>query len=561
MEIYLGNALTASDLNHDTVLNLIGDIEGNVTFGYDNTSLDLTTDASNVISDTAQSGKALKLDNDLVLQATSKDAKKLNHNVVIELTDAVTGSASTDLSGNKVSIKTTIADTNVLKKSDIGTILPDLDNNKKIKDIYLPDQSKGGFKVVGLWSSNTTAPSTSPTENTAWLVTGDCTFSGLTFKTGDWIYYYNSSWNRADISNSIHSVNGKTGNSVTLNYSDVNAVSDTYINYTVGATVPKDRIPITDKAGHLAGVTIDKLTKEVELKTSSTGHVQVNKTDSTNIKTDGSKDFDVSLEITEDGYKAISDKTQRTIKVNNITKTFKKNLNFNGDIVATETANELKLDFKGGKSAIYYNGITSNDFLAEFGMLFEARAESPFILTYTTSIDNKIHSILFDNSVQGTNITVKSENWVWKVENDILFVVEPKCSITTDSDGAVLSFSILETTTEYKLRNSYYGTCSTAATTTAKTSSITGYKLALGDMITIKFTYAVPANSTLNISSKGAKNIRWKSSNIVADVIKSGDIATFVYDGTYYELLSISRNCMATTTQSTSKTCNLVSIT
>ena len=561
MEIYLGNALTASDLNHDTVLSLIGDIEGDVTFGYDNSTLELTTDASNIVSSTAEANKALKLDSDLVLQATSADTKKLDHNIVIELTDAVTGSATTDLSGNKVSIKTTISYTNVLKKTDIGTILPDLDNNKKIKDIYLPDQSKGGFKIVGLWSSNTTAPSTTPTENTAWIVTSDCTFSNMTFKTGDWIYYYNSSWNRADISDSIHSINGYTGNNVTLDYDDVNAISDTYIDYTIGATVPKDKIPVTDKTGHLSGVTVDKLTKEFNLKTATNGHVKIDTANSTNTKTDGSKDLDISLEITEDGYTAISDRTQRTIKVNNITKTFKKNLNFNGDIVATETANELKLDFKGGKSAIYYNGITSNDFLAEFGMLFEARAESPFILTYTTSIDNKIHSILFDNSVQGTNITVKSENWVWKVENDTLFVVEPKCSITTDSDGAVLSFSILETTTEYKLRNSYYGTCSTAATTTAKTSSITGYKLALGDMITIKFTNAVPANSTLNITSKGAKNIRWKSSNIVADVIKSGDVATFVYDGTYYELLSISRNCIATTTQSTSKTCNLVSIT
>ena len=118
MEIYLGNALTASDLNHDTVLSLIGDIEGDVTFGYDNSTLELTTDASNIVSSTAEANKALKLDSDLVLQATSADTKKLDHNIVIELTDAVTGSATTDLSGNKVSIKTTISDTNVLKKTE-----------------------------------------------------------------------------------------------------------------------------------------------------------------------------------------------------------------------------------------------------------------------------------------------------------------------------------------------------------------------------------------------------------------------------------------------------------
>ena len=561
METYHGNALTASDLDHDTEFKLIGDIEGTATFGYDKTKLEMTTDASGIVSSTATSGKALKLDNDLVLQATSADTKKLDHEVEIELTEAVTGSVTTDFSGNKITIETTIADTNVLTKNDIGTILADLDNNGKIKDVYLPDQSKGGFKVVGLWSSNTDAPSTNPTENTAWLVTGDCIFSSMNFKSGDWIYYYNSSWNRADISDSIHKINGYTGNSITLDYSDVNAISDDYIDYTVGATIPKDKIPITDKAGHLAGVTVDKLSKEFNLKTSATGHVIINATDSTNTKTDGSKDLDVSLEITEDGYTAIANKTQRNIKVNNIAKTFKKNLNFSGDITATETANELKLEFKGGKCAIYYNGTTSENFLADFGMLYEAREESPFILTYTSSIDNKIHCILFDNSLTGTNVTVKAENWIWKVENDIIYVVEPKCTLTTDSDGAVTSFSILETQSTYNTRNSFYGTCTTAASTTAKTSSITGYRLTKGDIVTIKFTYAVPANSTLNITSKGAKNIRWKSSNIVSDVIKAGDIATFIYDGTYYELLSISRNCMATTTQSTSKTCNLVSIT
>lgn len=452
MEIYLGNALTASDLNHDTVLNLIGDIEGNVTFGYDNTSLDLTTDASNIVSSTAEANKALKLDTDKVLQATSKDAKKLNHNVTIELTDAVTGSATTDLSGNKVSIKTTIADTNVLKKSDIGTILPDLDNNKKIKDIYLPDQSKGGFKVVGLWSSNTTAPSTSPTENTAWLVTGDCTFSGLTFKAGDWIYYYNSSWNRADISNSIHSVNGKTGNSVTLNYSDVKAIPDTYINYTVGATIPQNKIPITDKDGHLAGVTVDKLTKEFNLKTASNGHVKIDTANSTNVKTDGSKDLDVKLAITDDGYTAIANKLRRDIKNAGASVPFRKNLNFvDFDITDSSGSNTVTIqpDYLKIDEVIYFNGTADASFKSRLGSKYGDKNERPFYVAYRDN-NNRIQFIGMNSNTPNPptgagTITIPTGEYQTVLESNKVVTKVATANIAFDAIGNVSNFTITRT--------------------------------------------------------------------------------------------------------------------
>ncbi len=79
-----------------------------------------------------------------------------------------------------------------------------------------------------------------------------------------------------------------------------------------------------------------------------------------------------------------------------------------------------------------------------------------------------------------------------------------------------------------------YGTCSTAATTAAKTVSITGYKLVTGNIVTVKFTYAVPASATLNITSTGAKNIYHKGAAIAANVINAGDTATFIYNGQYH---------------------------
>lgn len=86
-----------------------------------------------------------------------------------------------------------------------------------------------------------------------------------------------------------------------------------------------------------------------------------------------------------------------------------------------------------------------------------------------------------------------------------------------------------------------YVTCATAEATTAKVGTLASYTLTLGGIVAVKFTYAVPANATLNINSKGAKNMFYRGAKITAGVIKAGDIATFIYDGTQYQLLSVDR--------------------
>ena len=86
-----------------------------------------------------------------------------------------------------------------------------------------------------------------------------------------------------------------------------------------------------------------------------------------------------------------------------------------------------------------------------------------------------------------------------------------------------------------------YGTCATAAATAAKTATLTDYLLIKNGIVSIKFTYAVPASATLNINSKGAKAIYYKGSAITAGVINAGDIATFIYDGSYYQLLAVDK--------------------
>ena len=84
-----------------------------------------------------------------------------------------------------------------------------------------------------------------------------------------------------------------------------------------------------------------------------------------------------------------------------------------------------------------------------------------------------------------------------------------------------------------------YGTCSTAAGTAAKTVSNSSYVLTTGGIVAVKFTNSVPANATLNIGSKGAKNIFYNGAKITANIIQAGDLAHFMYDGTQYQLLGI----------------------
>lgn len=84
-----------------------------------------------------------------------------------------------------------------------------------------------------------------------------------------------------------------------------------------------------------------------------------------------------------------------------------------------------------------------------------------------------------------------------------------------------------------------YGTCATAEATAAKVVTLSGYSLVVGGIVSVKFTYAVPANATMNINSKGTKPIFSQGAAITAGIIPAGRTATFIYDGTNYHLISI----------------------
>ena len=85
-----------------------------------------------------------------------------------------------------------------------------------------------------------------------------------------------------------------------------------------------------------------------------------------------------------------------------------------------------------------------------------------------------------------------------------------------------------------------FGTCDTAAATAAKTVSITDFVLIKNGVVNILFSKAVSvAGATLNVSSTGAKAIRYNGNTIQPGVIKANCTVGMQYDGTYWNIISI----------------------
>lgn len=83
-----------------------------------------------------------------------------------------------------------------------------------------------------------------------------------------------------------------------------------------------------------------------------------------------------------------------------------------------------------------------------------------------------------------------------------------------------------------------YGTCSTAAGTAAKTTTISGFTLYTGVIVSVKFTVTNTASSpTLNVNSTGAKAIYYRGSAISAGYLAANRTYVFVYNGTQWEFI------------------------
>ena len=445
-----GNALTASDLDHDTKLKLEGDIIGEVLFGYDKLSLTMSTDASNIVSDTPTSGKALKLDTDGNLPTTAYNAKELDHEIAFEIAGDVKGTATLDTSKNSFKITTTLNGSSaVLTPSDIGVKIPSLVNGI-VPESQLPEGLTKAVRIMGNWDGGG-APSATPKESQAWLVTTANTFGGKNYKVGDWIYYYNSSWNRADLGVSVKSVNGKSGESITLTPADVKAISEDYIDYTIGADIPQNKIVVTDKVGHIAGATVDKLTKEFTVG-STDGDVSINATKSTNLKTDGTKNFDLTMEFTQDGYDNIATKLRRDIKNNNSNVAFRKNLNFVDFAIADDSGTNtvtIKPDYTKVDEILYFNGTLTDDFKKRLTNNYYNKNDRPFYIAYRDA-NNRIQLVGINGSIadaaDNTTISIPTGEYSTTLENSKVVTKTAVASVTFDGTGNISNFAITRST-------------------------------------------------------------------------------------------------------------------
>lgn len=113
--------------------------------------------------------------------------------------------------------------------------------------------------------------------------------------------------------------------------------------------------------------------------------------------------------------------------------------------------------------------------------------------------------------------------------SELSYVIAPENDFT-DDDSAKLGEL-----------NTYYGTCTVAQGTAAKTvSSVTGvnskFNLVTGATIRVKFSNAnTAASPTLNVCGTGTKNIKkYGTTASMAYMWQAGEIVEFVYDGTNY---------------------------
>lgn len=119
-----------------------------------------------------------------------------------------------------------------------------------------------------------------------------------------------------------------------------------------------------------------------------------------------------------------------------------------------------------------------------------------------------------------------------------------------DSDGKVYNIKATQLVTARTIDGvefdgsaniHHYGTCSTAAGTATKAVSVTGFKLATGACVYVRFTTtntAAVSGLKLNVSSTGAKNIKYRNVDLPSvDILSANRTYQFVYDGTYWQLI------------------------
>lgn len=169
---------------------------------------------------------------------------------------------------------------------------------------------------------------------------------------------------------------------------------------------------------------------------------------------------------------------------------------------------------------------------------FTLKEGVPILVKFTSS--NSIYAPTLNVNGTGAIPMCKSGNTVISAGSDDGWAAGAVILLVYDGTSWVRDYWTNTVATNPSLGGGY-AICSTEEAATSKTCALSGYLLTNGGIVTVNFTNAVPANSTLNINTRGAKAIHYRGSAIEDGIISAGDTATFVYDGSVYHLLSTDR--------------------
>ena len=377
-----GIVTSANKLTSNKTITFTGDITGTLTTDFSANSI-VELNASNIVSVVPETGKALLADSNGNLPGNSETASALNHPIQINLTNEVLGSGQLDTTKNSMSISATLnPGDNILQTKDLGVTVANLDEDGLIPENLIPLGAGGGLIPQGTFVPSSGYPSDNPHNGDFWIASTSGTLNGEQYNAGDWCLYIDNEWQHISQSNTVVSVNGKQG-TVVLTADDINAISDTYINYNIGQTIPSGYIVRTSDDGIITGASVEKLTNEFEVTTDSNSDIEV-ATNSTNPSTNGSTDLGLNLQITETGLNKIQDEVGYVIQDSGVDIEHKKYLNFGDDFDIQTSGDQISISSNKGSTSVVYIDLDKIELLESYcdklTQIYNNRATNPYIV-------------------------------------------------------------------------------------------------------------------------------------------------------------------------------------
>ena len=393
-----GTSQTTKALVHPIDITLAGDITGNINTDLSN-NITINTSALNILSQVPTTGKALAVNADGDLPGNAQTSSALDHNIRLLFTGEVSGSVDLDTSNTQSSINLSLVPgNNIVQTSDLGVTVATLGQDGKLTPSQLP-ASQAGLVPMGNWNPQTGAPSNNPVEGQFWIANTEATFNNKLFQVGDWCLYYNNEWNKIDTNDNVLSVNGQSG-AVTLTAAQLNAIDTSYINYTIGNTIPQNKIVITSGTGTIDGVSVPKLTTPFSIESDNNSDIEISSSSSAQ-SSDGSTDFGLKFNITQTGYQNILQNASYIIQNNGVDFPYMNRINFVNGLTVTQGQNGLEVGIGNGSNniaLIYWDGTQDANLIDSINTLYRTRSTTPIIIFYKDTSTSNVFTYLIDKS-------------------------------------------------------------------------------------------------------------------------------------------------------------------